>query len=314
MVSILVIAGLCAFVWVHRDDMRLFYNLRFPFLVAIAFGQAATVLFNGFFLKVMLDGLGTSVCPSEYVSLSAIGSLSNLVFPFGGGLGVKVVYLRVLHGLDAARFAIRSTGLYSVVFCANSLAGLLLMADRRHTPFGMTVCLFLAAVALLTTASITTPVWRFCRERFKLLGPSVGRIFEELHEIGRLRGDLIRLFAVLFGNIIVFGYVTYIEFAALGSGAGADFSVSFRDSVLLSVIGSFSLLVSVTPAGLGVRESISILVGRCMGISEAQVLAVCLLDRAVNLVVLAVMGGASYFVLQNRLKVGRAACGPVEKD
>lgn len=294
--------------------MRLFYNLRVSFLIAIALAQAVTVVFNGFFLKVMLDGLGTSISPREYVPLSAIGSLSNLVFPFGGGLGVKVVYLRVLHGLDVARFAIRSTGLYSVVFCANSLVGLFLMLDRWHTPFGMTVCLFLGTVAFLTTVSITTPVWRFCQLKFRFLGSSVGRIFEEFHEIGRLGSDLLKFFTVLSGNIIVFGLATYIEFAALGSGAGADFSVSFRDSVLLSVIGSFALLVSITPAGLGVRESISIVVGKCMGISEAQVLAVCLLDRAVNVVVLAAMGGVSYYVLQNRLKGGKAACGPAEKD
>ena len=310
----MVVVGLCIFVWTHRDDMRLFYDLKLPFLVAIALAQAVTVIFNGIFLKLMLDGLGISVRPSEFVSLSAIGSLSNLVLPFGGGLGVKVIYLRVLHGLDVTRFAIRWTGLYSVVFCANSLAGLLLMVDRWYSPFGKTVCLFLGTVALLTTVSIATPVWRFCQVRLRFLGSSLGRIFEELHEIGRLRGDLLKFFAVLFGNVAVFGLATYIEFAALGSGAGADFSVSFRDSVLLSVIGSFSLLVSVTPAGLGVRESISIVVGKCMGISEAQVLAVCLLDRAVNLAVLAVMGGVSYYVLQGRLKGGRAACGPMERD
>lgn len=294
--------------------MRLFYNIRLSFLVLIALAQVASIVLNGVFLKILLAGLGVALNFTEFVALSAVSSFSNLIFPFGGGFGVKVVYLRVLYALEFARLAGLASGLYIVIFCANSVAGFLLLVDKRDTPFAMTILFFLGAVAVLTGAAIVLPVWRYCRERFKFLGSSVGQMFEGLHTISESKGALIKSFAVALGNIGVFGFATYVEFAALGSGAGGGFAVSFPDSVLLSVVGSFSLLVSITPAGLGVRESISMVVGNCLGISEGQVLAVCLLDRAVNFIVLATMGGIAYYVLQGRVRAVKSASEGAEGD
>lgn len=306
-ISILVVAGLCAFVWMHRKDMRVFYDVSVALLVPIALAQAASIVLNGTFLRILLNSLGVFLHFSEFVALSAVSSFSNILFPFGGGFGVKVIYLRVLYALEFARFAGLASGLYIIIFCANSVAGLLLLAGKWHTPFGMTVCIFLGGVAVLTGATILLLLWDYCRERLRFLGPTVGQMFDGLSTITGTRGALAKSFAVAFGNILVFGLATYLEFAALGGTSATGAAVSLKDSFLLSVVSSFSLLVSITPAGLGVRESISIIVGNCMGISEGQVLAVCLLDRAINFIVLAAMGGVSYYVLQARVKAVKSS-------
>jgi uncharacterized protein (TIRG00374 family) len=306
--------ALCAYVWMHREDLRALVSIRIYFILLIALAQLISIVLNGVFLKILLNGFNILLRFFEYVSLSAVSSFSNMIFPFGGGFGVKVLYLKVLYGLEFAKFVGITSGLYIIIFCVISISGLLLLVDKWNTPFGMVLCIFLSSVTAMTIIAICLPSW-ICRHiNFGFLGPSIRKMLEGVQNISRSKSELIRAFALVFCNVIVFCFATYIEFTALGSKTSAGVPVSFWDSALLSVVGSFALLVSITPAGLGVRESISIVIGSCIGISDGQVLAVCLLDRAVNFVVLAGTAGIGYLVLQARMRSAKSASDVIESE
>lgn len=217
--------------------------------------------------------------------------------------------MRVMHSLEFARFAGLLSGLYIIIFLVNSVVGLFLMIDKWNTPFGITLSCFLGAVALSAVVAIAMSLTMFWRGRLDFLGGSLTKALDGLHAISRSTNALTKSIAVALANVAVFGFATYLEFMALAGKEGLDAPVSLLKSVLLSVVGSFSLLISITPAGLGIRESISIVVGDYIGISHGRVLAVCLLDRTINFLVLTALAGIAYFVLQRRLRAASALGG-----
>ena len=69
---------------------------------------------------------------------------------------------------------------------------------------------------------------------------------------------------------------------------GIDIPIS--SALLLASLANLSLLIAITPANLGVAEAVTIFTALAVGISVPQSLAVSLLNRAVQMLVLFVLG------------------------
>ncbi len=76
----------------------------------------------------------------------------------------------------------------------------------------------------------------------------------------------------------------YLQFKVFG------INFSFISALFLASIGSLGLLISITPAGLGIQEAIVVFSGLTIGIGVHESLSAALLGRAIQMIVLFIIG------------------------
>ena len=96
-----------------------------------------------------------------------------------------------------------------------------------------------------------------------------------------------RLSLSLIGISVVFfittGFLYYFEFRGLG------IDISIMNVILYNCLSGVSLLVSITPGSLGIREGIFSITSDILGITNEQIMQLALLDRGVIVIVLVVL-------------------------
>ena len=87
----------------------------------------------------------------------------------------------------------------------------------------------------------------------------------------------------------------YLQFRVFG------IEVTFVKCIFLSAVGILALLVAITPAGLGINEALVVFSALTIGITPAESLSAVLLGRAVQMLVLFVLGPVfSYTLLKHK--------------
>src|SRR5690606_5319970 len=89
-----------------------------------------------------------------------------------------------------------------------------------------------------------------------------------------------RLNALTFYGFIISGAIVWLEFWAVGVHIG------FIPLALYVTLSALSLLVSITPSAIGIREAIFIFSGSLLGLTNAQILQVAVIDRGVTFAVM----------------------------
>ncbi len=113
----------------------------------------------------------------------------------------------------------------------------------------------------------------------------------------------VSLFGLTVLNMALSSAMTWLEFAAFSMKDAFGNAIGFSQSVVFTAISSLSVFVGITPAALGIRESLLMFSSEILGISPSQALAVSLLDRTINFIVLALFFGFASIYLKKQLKV-----------
>jgi uncharacterized protein (TIRG00374 family) len=85
------------------------------------------------------------------------------------------------------------------------------------------------------------------------------------------------------GNILINTVIIYIEFIALG------ITVKFLDLILYSTLSGVSLLISLTPGSLGIREAVFLISSQSIGLNQEQILQLAIVDRGILFILLFIM-------------------------
>jgi uncharacterized protein (TIRG00374 family) len=98
-----------------------------------------------------------------------------------------------------------------------------------------------------------------------------------------IKGDkklLLRLNLLTINGYLILFAMTVVEFRAVG------ISASLASISLYVTLSALSLIISITPGSIGVREAILIFTSQLMGISSQQILAIAVIDRSAMFLVL----------------------------
>jgi uncharacterized membrane protein YbhN (UPF0104 family) len=104
-------------------------------------------------------------------------------------------------------------------------------------------------------------------------------------------------------NLFLASAVTWLEFAAFQMKDPHGNGIGFLQATIFTAIGTLSFLISITPAALGIKESLLMFSSRFLGITPSQALAVSLLDRSVNVAVLCLFFSFASFYINKKFKI-----------
>lgn len=253
-------------------------------LAAISIATIASFYFNGASLSVLARRFGAEISVVETALLGTAASTLNYL-PMKSGTLVNGVLMRGRYGVRFAHFAALVAGNTLIyLWVTATVAGVLLMAEYP----GDLIVLGLAVVPTVCLVGLT--VWgRYQskiqqRESASKWWRKIAQAVEGLALIGsdvRLLGSVAFINSIL---VLLQAVRFYYAFDALGAGIG------IADSLVVAAIGVVTQRIAILPGGLGTREG-GVAGGAAMvGLSSTVGLAAAVVDRAVLLVWLLLLG------------------------
>ncbi len=200
---------------------------------------------------------------------------------------------------------------YLVVFGVTSVAAL---GSLTLFYFGSGAFSFPAVMVFLAVGAVTwwaaffpphTLEWipsRWARER-------ANQVLSGWHIMRKSGKTVLNLCSLTALNLFLASAVTWLEFAAFHMKDPHGNGIGFLQAAIFTAIGTLSFLVSVTPAALGIKESLLMFSSRFLGITPAQALAVSLFDRSVNVVVLCLFFSFASIYINKKFKIKKSERG-----
>jgi uncharacterized membrane protein YbhN (UPF0104 family) len=290
LLAIALLVVIAAYLVTNRQVLEPIAIVSRPAIALLALSRITLFVVNGLFLDLFTQRFGLRLLMKEWLGLSIITSLGNYLTPFSGGMLTRAAYLKGRHGFAYSTFLSVVSSNYLLVFLVIGVVGA--VASIRVTDGG-TSANVLAAFFVLVTVCISLVFL----VRLPTL-PERNRYFRAMSNALRgwetIRHDrslLSRLVILTLVNLLTNGMSYWLAYSALGVNIG------FRPALLISLATSFSFLISITPANLGIQEAAVGVVAEFVNGGAAQGIVAALLVRAVTIALLLALGPLSAYLL-----------------
>ncbi len=248
-------------------------------------------IFNsGQFTTATLVKFDTRIPAREGFYISLLSSMGNFFGPFLGGAGIRAIYLKQKYKFTYTNFAATLSGLYVIQFLMFSLVGLISLVvihivDDRYSwiLYLVFISVFVGSLLAAYVKSISGLIDRYASKKgiFNRVLNKANDVIMGWQLIRRDKSLFPRLLKLSFVGLILAFLIQYIQFEAINADVGV-FPVSLYVS-----LGALSLLISITPSSIGVREAIFLFSGAILNLNTDQILQLALIDRGATLFVMA---------------------------
>lgn len=274
----------------NKEDLLKVLSVPILPLVGIMISYSIVFYLNGVFIKVILQTFKKKISLIEAFYVSVISSLGNYFLPMRGGAVIRSVYLKKNFEFPYEYFVSTLYGYYIIVFLVNAFVGLisLVVISIKYNVTSIPLYLFFGGlfVAMLVLSFVKFPVKKIKGSKNKVLDKVLSvikNILEGWNMIVENKRLLISLIVITLVALVAGIALFYFEFRALSIDA------SIMNVILYNCLSGVSLLVSITPGSLGIREGIFSITSDILGISNEQIMQLALLDRGVSVIVLVVL-------------------------
>jgi len=311
--AVILLVCAIAFYFYIRDHLSEFgsiSDISFQYVILIGCASFGGLVVNGLFLKVLLDEFGIRLGFSEYFSISVLTSFGNVFLPMKGGAGFKAVYLKSKYNYDYSYFIAGLAGNYLVCFNVTALTALAGMALYWWGTgyFNMPAAAVFIAIAVASFWVIFYPPRAFDWIPLRWAREQANQVLFGWNTVRKSGKTVAHLFILAATNMCISSVMCWLEFAAFGMKDAQGAPIGIAQSAVFSTIGSLAVFVWLTPAALGVKESLLMFCSDILGISPAQALTASLLDRTVNFLLLALLFSFASIYIKKHLSPAVAPC------
>ena len=296
----LILIVITGFLYRERDTLATLQGISVRFILLLISLQSGVLVVNGIALRILSTKLNVHLKIKEWLGLSFMTTLGNMITPFSGGLIARAAYLKHRHGFSYAQFVTSLAANYLISFMMVSVTGLIVLTVfHRHFGFFWELTLVFLITALILVALVLTPprelTWN------NRLVHNINEAIRGWTYIKRDRALIIRLSFCTMINILLGGAMYQMAYRSYG------LAVPFDLSLLVSLLASFSILINLTPGNFGIQEAIVAVSSELLGMGAAYGVLVSLLLRLTGLLVAFTLGALFSYVLSRELSTDRGA-------
>jgi uncharacterized protein (TIRG00374 family) len=295
--SILIVTLFVFYISRHLEDFKQLELVNYPIIVVLAVIILLSSTFNGMMTDFLVSAFGIKLRLKEWFGLSVITTFYNIITPFRGGMAARAVYLKHKHNFSYSNFLAALAGTYIMSFLIAAFFGLvsLCFLYKQLKIFSPLVLLiFLIFFIPLLLIFIFSP--KFSETKSSLANKIIN-VMNGWHLIHKQR-KLVTIVAIISTIQLFMGAFSYIVSYYIFS-----IQISLAQAIFMSSFGTFAILISITPAGLGIQEGVSVFSALAIGITPAQAISVAVLNRVITMVVMFTLGPIfSYILLKHKPK------------
>jgi len=260
----------------------------YVFIVMVIF--LLVFLLEGLFIKVTLNVFDKDISLKESYYLSTISRIGNYLLPLRAGAVFRATYLKNKYSFDYTKFLSTLYAYYILLFLINSLIALIILTIK-YLSIGdiyplITLFFITLFIGTLLVILLRKPIIISTLESTNILAKVLlllGKFVESWDIIVTKRTLFKSLLLITTGNIFLNAVINYIEFLSLG------LKLNILDIILYTCISGVSLLISITPGSLGLREAVFLLTSESIGLSSEQIMQLAFLDRGIMFLLLVIL-------------------------
>lgn len=218
----------------------------------------------------------------ESTGLTAVNTMANYYVPARGGAVVRAAYMRTVHDLPLATYAIVTIAIVAMGLLVAVGVGLAASLVLPLTGADMTwrlPAVFTAVVLLMAVGAVMAILAGRLLARSNRFADVVSHVFEAARVMMRQRGSLVRLAAWSAAVLCLQIGRLWLAFASVGIHPTAP------EIALIGSLAGISFVLSITPGNLVLKEGITAAGAALVGIAAETALLAALIDRGAALVV-----------------------------
>ncbi|MDH3750264.1 MAG: flippase-like domain-containing protein, partial [Gammaproteobacteria bacterium] len=290
------VTALAGVVWYFRPDSFL-QSLQKVGFVGVAGWLAATIMARMLAAEVsmsLLRTLGYRLSRMQIFLIGWLRTFSNQIVPMTG-IAVYVQQIRHQSGASWQDLAAASSQQFFVGAAALGVIGVLatlcnVQVTGNATGPLLVVFSALAGIALASALGVSRVMQKMPRALLRRIA-AASESFGKLASNPKLVLSLIGLHS---GAILLRGARVWLLFGAVGAG------LSWREALLIVALAEATVLIAVTPGGLGIREALIIGGASLLDIPTDISVAVSLIDRLFVVALTGIMAAPSAMYLHHR--------------
>jgi uncharacterized protein (TIRG00374 family) len=287
-VIILILFGI--YLYRNPDIINVVLDTKPEYLLIIAVIFISVFFLEGIFIRVTLKAFDKNISIKESFYLSTLSRIGNYLLPMRAGAIFRATYLKKKYNFEYSKFLSTLYGYYIVLFLLYSFVAiitLLLKSVLNGETFLILLFFFTGLfLGMLFLMFVRIPFERFikCKKGFiaKIVG-FLDRFMNSWDIIVKNKRLLLQLIFITCVYILLNTIIIYVEFLSLG------ISTNFLNLMLYSCLSGVSLLISLTPGSLGIREAVFLISSEGIGLEQDQILQLAVIDRGVLFVLLALL-------------------------
>lgn len=257
------------------------------YIVIIMFIYLFVFFLEGIFVLISLKIFNKEILIKESFFLSIVSRIGNYLLPMRAGAIFRATYLKKKYNFEYTKFLSTLYGYYIIFFLLNSFIGVSVLIIRYLDikVLSISLLLFFSSIILAMLFLIFVRVsWsKYIKSDRGLISKILSMIDKFVKGwtlIVRDKRHFLMLLLIALGNILLNILIVYIEFISVGK------TIDFVGVVIYTCISGLSLLISITPGSLGIREAAFLITSQSIGITENEVMQLAFLDRGIMFVLL----------------------------
>ncbi|MBL7075309.1 flippase-like domain-containing protein [candidate division KSB1 bacterium] len=290
------------FIYHHREDLAKISSISIPFIGIISLLILIFIVLNGLIVKVIMGFFEICLPLKEWLGLTVITTMSNYFVPLKGGVSTRALYLKKKYNFQYAKFLASMAGTYVIYF---GVIGFLGMATL-FAYFGLYGKFYMKLFPIFLVVWCGSVFLSFLLKkstRLRFRWKVVSSIFEGFSYFRNKRKKVLRLAILSTASCVVMALRLFFAFTAL------DIKVNFLHVLIVGLLSSLSIVLSLTPGNLGIKEAIITFSSHMLGYELTDGFLVAVIDRSLTLLVIFILGPIFSFVL---LKTPKLAITPKE--
>jgi len=194
----------------------------------------------------------------------------------------RATYLKKKYNFEYSKFLSTLYGYYIILFLLYSILGVfsLLLKWKLNNQFYLILIIFFGALllAMLFLMFVRVSFDKIFKKKETFSGKianALTKFMKSWDRIVRNKKLLFQLIVITLLNILINTVIIYFEFTAL------SINVDILDLILYSSLSGVSLLVSLTPGSLGIREAVFLISSQSIGLDQEQIVQLAVVDRGI---------------------------------
>lgn len=291
-----LLIGLAAVIWLAQyvlsqpETWALLGQAEVGVITALVVVLFISKLANGLVIRDLAFHFGIRLKVREWVGLTFVTSLLNLIFPLRGGAVFRAVYLKSYHGLLYTRFISLQAAavIYALLINALLAGGVLILMGVPGGSSGILTLLACCALVIgIGLGMRFAPAGDLLPSRLAKIGVAV----EGWRTISRdqtLRWKLLGSVSLnALGSAIA--YILAFRVAGWSGIPGVP--------IVSSAFAKIGALIALTPGGLGISEAFGVVSTHLIGEDASVAALAVLVVRALSIVIVGVAGLLSWRLL-----------------
>ncbi|MFQ6032727.1 MAG: lysylphosphatidylglycerol synthase domain-containing protein [Candidatus Zixiibacteriota bacterium] len=271
------------FIYHHRQDLAKISSLSVPFIGIISLLILIFIVLNGLVLKVIMELFDVCLPAKEWLGLGVITTMSNYFVPMRGGASTRAVYLKKKYNFQFAKFLASMAGTHVIRFGVIGFLGMTALFAYFMSYGKFYVKLFLIFLIVWCAAIVLSFLLRRST-RLRVRWKAVSNIFEGFSYFRNKRKKVFGLAILTTVSCVVMALRLFFAFTALG------IKVNFLHVFIIGLFSFLSIVLSLTPANLGIKEAIIIFSSQTLGYKLTDGFLVAVIDRSLALLIVFILG------------------------